>query len=69
MHFDTSPRVLHALNRRLRQDPRVIRWTMTKLGEKVEGIADLKEKTITRLSSTEESPRTVLVDQKLQSNT
>ena len=46
MHFDTSPQILHALNRRLRQDPRVIRWTMTKLGEKVEDITDIKEQTI-----------------------
>lgn len=49
MYFDTSPRVLHALNRRLRQDRRVIRWTMTKLGEKVEDVAELKEQTIYRM--------------------
>ncbi|KAF8580447.1 hypothetical protein K439DRAFT_1356839 [Ramaria rubella] len=50
MHFDTSPRVLHALNRRLRKDPRVIRWTMTKLGERIEVIAEPTEQTITRLN-------------------
>ncbi|KAF8513028.1 ribosomal protein S6 [Hysterangium stoloniferum] len=46
MHFDTNPRTLHELNRKLRQDPRVIRWTMTKLGEKIEDIAQPNEKTI-----------------------
>jgi small subunit ribosomal protein S6 len=54
MHFDTSPRVLHALNRRLRQDPRVIRCTMTKLGEKIEDIAEPKEQSISRIPSTED---------------
>ena len=38
MHFDTSPRVLAALNERMRTDPRVIRWTMLKLGERLEDV-------------------------------
>lgn len=38
MHFDTSPRTLAALNERLRTDPRVVRWTMLKLGERLEDV-------------------------------
>jgi len=34
MYFDTSPRTLNSLALKLRQDPRVIRWTMLKQGEK-----------------------------------
>ncbi|KAK2463210.1 hypothetical protein APHAL10511_004865 [Amanita phalloides] len=39
MHFDTSPRILQSLNRLMRQDPRVIRWSILKLGSKVDEIA------------------------------
>lgn len=38
MHFDTSPRTLATLNERLRTDPRVVRWTMLKLGERLEDV-------------------------------
>jgi len=38
MHFDTSPRILATLNERLRTDPRVVRWTMLKLGERLEDV-------------------------------
>ncbi|KAE8210607.1 hypothetical protein CF319_g1703 [Tilletia indica] len=34
LHFDTNPRVLSTLSSRLRADPRVIRWTTLKLGER-----------------------------------
>ena len=57
MHFDTNPRTLHALNRRLRQDPRVIRWTMTKLGEKVEDIVTPRQQTIGGMPTAEKPNR------------
>ena len=38
MHFDASPRSLKELNDKLRQDPRVVRWTMSKLGDNVNSI-------------------------------
>jgi len=43
MHFDTSPRTLHSLNSIMRGDPRVIRWTMLKLGEKLEDVVKSPE--------------------------
>ncbi|KAJ7647237.1 ribosomal protein S6 [Roridomyces roridus] len=39
MHFDTSPRTLLSLNGLMRRDPRVIRWTVLKLGSRPEDIA------------------------------
>ncbi|KIJ39937.1 hypothetical protein M422DRAFT_230554 [Sphaerobolus stellatus SS14] len=45
MHFDTNPRVMNTLKNRLKIDPMVIRWTMTKLGEKPEDIVKWTEKT------------------------
>lgn len=38
MHFDTSPPVLKSLNDRLRADPRVVKWTAMKLGERLDQI-------------------------------
>ena len=46
MHFDASPKTLKGLHTLLRKDPRVIRWTMLKEGEKVEDVVELKEQTI-----------------------
>ncbi|KAH7925952.1 hypothetical protein BV22DRAFT_988861, partial [Leucogyrophana mollusca] len=48
MHFDTSPRTLRTLGGIMRRDPRVIRWTMLKLGEKVEDVVLPREKTVHR---------------------
>ncbi|KAF9051224.1 hypothetical protein BDZ89DRAFT_529288 [Hymenopellis radicata] len=39
LHFDTSPRILTSLNKFLRQEPTVIRWTILKQGEKLEDVA------------------------------
>lgn len=50
MHFDTSPRTLRSLNSIMRSDPRVIRWTMLKLGEKIEDVVESPEKTTDRSS-------------------
>lgn len=50
MHFDTNPRVLNTLSARLRSDPRVIKWTTLKLGERLEQI----------------TPRTIHGDQELE---
>lgn len=46
MHFDASPKTLKSLHTLLRKDPRVIRWTMLKEGEKLEDVVELKEQTI-----------------------
>ncbi|KAG5353766.1 putative 28S ribosomal protein S6, mitochondrial [Termitomyces sp. J132] len=40
LHFDTAPRTLRTLNAIMRRDPRVIRWTVLKLADKVEDIAE-----------------------------
>ncbi|KAG7439994.1 uncharacterized protein BT62DRAFT_957411 [Guyanagaster necrorhizus] len=39
LHFDTSPRTLRSLNRVLRQDPLVVRWTILRQGQKIEDVA------------------------------
>ncbi|KAJ7045611.1 ribosomal protein S6, partial [Mycena alexandri] len=46
MHFDTAPRTLRTLNGLMRQDPRVIRWTVLKLGSRPEDIAREGRRTI-----------------------
>lgn len=38
MHFDTNPPVLSQLSSRFKVDPRVIKWTTLKLGDKLEDI-------------------------------
>lgn len=49
MYFDTSPRTLNSLALKLRQDPRVIRWTMLKQGDKIQDIVLPREKTVMRM--------------------
>ncbi|KAH7888595.1 ribosomal protein S6 [Phlebopus sp. FC_14] len=49
MYFDTSPRTLRSLTAMMRRDPRVIRWTMLKQGEKVEEVVLPREKTVMRM--------------------
>ncbi|KAG6886156.1 hypothetical protein C0993_000674 [Termitomyces sp. T159_Od127] len=44
LHFDTAPRTLRSLNAIMRRDPRVIRWTVLKLAEKVEDVAEEGQK-------------------------
>ncbi|SCZ95940.1 BZ3500_MvSof-1268-A1-R1_Chr8-1g09897 [Microbotryum saponariae] len=39
MRFDANPPTVKALNERLRLDPRVLRWTTLKIGEKLHEIA------------------------------
>ncbi|KAJ4002152.1 ribosomal protein S6 [Lentinula boryana] len=46
LHFDTSPRTLKSLNKIMRQDPLVLRWTILKLGAKVEDLASEGRNTI-----------------------
>lgn len=48
MDFDTSPRMLSSLQSELTKDPRVIRWTTLKLGDRIQQITKSPEKTITR---------------------
>ena len=39
MHFDVSPEKQKGLNKLLRKDPRVIRATVLKIGERIEDVA------------------------------
>ncbi|PCH43542.1 hypothetical protein WOLCODRAFT_138421 [Wolfiporia cocos MD-104 SS10] len=48
MHFDAAPRVLKELNMVMRRDPRVVRCTVLKLGDKVEDVVRPKTKTVDR---------------------
>jgi hypothetical protein len=57
MHFDTSPRTLRSLNSIMRSDPRVIRWTMLKLGEKIEDVVQDREVTVDRTDERGTGPR------------
>ena len=50
MHLDTSPRTLRSLNTIVRGDPRVIRWMMLMLGEKIEDAVKDREVTVDRSS-------------------
>jgi small subunit ribosomal protein S6 len=56
MNFDASPRTLQGLNSLLRKDPRVIRWTMLKEGEKVEDVVRMKEQTVETPMGTARDP-------------
>lgn len=49
MYFDTSPGTLNSLALKLRRDPRVIRWTMLKQGDKAQDIVLPREKTVMRM--------------------
>ncbi|RDB25018.1 putative 28S ribosomal protein S6, mitochondrial [Hypsizygus marmoreus] len=48
IHFDTAPRTLRSLNSIMRRDPRVIRWTVLKMGSKAEDIAKEGQKALSR---------------------
>jgi ribosomal protein S6 len=44
LHFDASPRTVRSLNRIMRRDPRVIRWTVLKLADNLEALAKKGQK-------------------------
>jgi small subunit ribosomal protein S6 len=46
MHFDVSPETQKSLGKLLRKDPRVIRATVLKMGERIEDVAWKYPKTI-----------------------
>lgn len=46
MHFDVSPEKQKSLSKLLRKDPRVIRATVLKMGERIEDVAWKYPKTI-----------------------
>ncbi|KIK67325.1 hypothetical protein GYMLUDRAFT_126395, partial [Collybiopsis luxurians FD-317 M1] len=46
LHFDTSPRTLQSLNKIMRQDPLVIRWTVLNLGANAQVLASEGRKLI-----------------------
>ncbi|KAI0769664.1 ribosomal protein S6 [Trametes elegans] len=48
MQFDASPSTLRGLNGIMRHDPRVIRWTSLKVGDKVDDVLMVEEKTVSR---------------------
>jgi hypothetical protein len=53
MHYDASPTLKSDVESRLRQDPRVIRWTTLKMGEKIEDVCTPNwSKTIRRCCTT-----------------
>lgn len=54
LYFDTSPRTLRSLNGIMRRDPRVLRWTVLKLADKVEDIAKEGERLATGSNSAED---------------
>ncbi|KIK09198.1 hypothetical protein K443DRAFT_671684 [Laccaria amethystina LaAM-08-1] len=54
LHFDTSPSTLRSLNGIMRRDPRVLRWTVLKLGDRVEDIARQGEQIIIGRSSVDD---------------
>jgi len=60
MQFDASPRTLNSLNSIMRNEQRVIRWTMLKLGEKVEDVVKEREVTVDRTSQRGTGPRNSL---------
>jgi small subunit ribosomal protein S6 len=60
MQFDASPRTLRSLNSIMRGDPRVIRWTTLKLGEKLEDIVKEREVTVDRTGQRGTGPRNSL---------
>lgn len=49
MQFDASPNTLRSLNKMMRHDPQVIRWTSLKVGEKLQDVVSVGEKTVTRV--------------------
>lgn len=51
MHFDASPRLMKSVAHSLKADERVLRWTTTKLGERLEDIAKPAESTVVNQSS------------------
>jgi len=44
LHFDASPRTLRSLNGIMRRDPRVLRWTVLKLADDLEELAEQGQK-------------------------
>lgn len=38
LHFDASPQTLRSLNGIMRRDPRVLRWSVLKLADKIEDL-------------------------------
>jgi len=46
MHFDASPEKQKSLSKLLRKDPRVVRATVLKMGERIEDVAWKQPKTI-----------------------
>ncbi|KIO32270.1 hypothetical protein M407DRAFT_241525 [Tulasnella calospora MUT 4182] len=51
MHFDASPKLMKSVAHSLKADERVLRWTTTKLGERLEDIAKPAESTVVHQSS------------------
>ncbi|KAF8967858.1 ribosomal protein S6 [Flammula alnicola] len=47
LHFDASPRTLRSLNGIMRRDPRVLRWTVLKLADRVEDLSKEGQKVTT----------------------
>jgi small subunit ribosomal protein S6 len=46
MTFDASPRTMRGLAAMMRRDPRVVRWTTLKLGERLQDVVDPGARTL-----------------------
>ncbi|KAI0344603.1 hypothetical protein BDW22DRAFT_1354694 [Trametopsis cervina] len=53
MNFDASPRILTSLREILHYDPRVLRMTTLKLGDRIEDVVKPRAKTIRPVTSVE----------------
>ncbi|KXN85366.1 30S ribosomal protein S6 [Leucoagaricus sp. SymC.cos] len=51
LHCDASPQTLRSLNNFLRRDPRVLRWSVLKLGDRVEDVAKQGRKLLQKTPS------------------
>jgi len=56
MHFDASPEKQKSLSKLLRRDPRVVRATVLKMGERIEDVAWKYPKTIIPAADTSRLP-------------
>ncbi|KAG6916669.1 hypothetical protein DXG01_005893 [Tephrocybe rancida] len=54
LNFDTAPRTLRSLNAIMRRDPRVIRWTVLKLADKVDAVAEQGHKAMSQTGSVQD---------------
>ena len=62
LHFDASPRTLRSLNGIMRHDPRVLRWTVLKLADNLEELAEQGQKIQMSANHDTHAPVNTIVD-------